>query len=83
MCICINCCFYKTCWILKGLKKIPKNFVQSPLKFSNKKDFNDFQILNKSLFLIIILNSFSYKQKFEFDVVKCEAFCEQPGYWID
>jgi len=31
MCICINCAFYKTCWIKKGINKIPKNYVNLSL----------------------------------------------------
>lgn len=82
MCICINCNFYKTCWVRKGLTKMPKNFVQAKLK-PVSKTINELNLINKTLFLKIILNSFSFKQDFEFDVIECEAFCEQPGYWID
>lgn len=84
MCICINCNFYNFCWIKNGLHKIPKNFMQSHIKALNNKSTNHSKILiDKTLFLVINLNCFSKKQKYEFDVIECEGFCEKPGYWLN
>lgn len=39
--------------------------------------------LDHGIFFKILLNTFSKKQEYEFDVVECEGFCENPGKWID
>nr|YP_010478505.1 hypothetical protein ycf34 [Chlorobotrys sp.]UVI60810.1 hypothetical protein ycf34 [Chlorobotrys sp.] len=83
MCICINCEFSKTCWIKKGITKIPKNYIYTSLNLtlSNLTPFN----INsrQSLSLKIILNNIISKQKYEFDVVQCQGFCERPGKWLN
>jgi hypothetical protein len=87
MCICINCNFYKSCWINKGLHEIPKNFLKTSLNFNKGCVLfieNEPHIpFKQSIYLKIILNSFYLKQMFEFDVVECEGFCERPGYWLN
>ena len=82
MCICINCQFYNTCWIKKGINKIPKNFLELPinLKISKKKNLK--HVYMQTLSLKIFLNNFTTKQKYEFDVIECEGFCEKPGEWL-
>jgi hypothetical protein len=86
MCICINCEFYKSCWIKKGLNRIPKNFLKIPLTFNylklSKKD-KLYKNLKQSLNITINLNSFCSRQTYEFDVTECEGFCESPGYWLN
>lgn len=74
MCICVNCEFYKKCWIKKGLNKIPKVYTKTFLKVNLKKS-------NKT-FLRIFLNIFLKKQNYEFDIIECEGFCENPGQWL-
>jgi hypothetical protein len=83
MCICINCEFYNLCWIKKGLNKIPKVYNNTNFKI-NKLNSSDYRyhITSNSLFLKIFLNIFTKKQEYEFDVVECEGFCEQPGMWL-
>lgn len=83
MCICINCEFYKICWINKGLKKIPKVFTNTNLKLDFKtKSKRNYYPTQDSVFLKVFLNVFTKKQEYEFDVVECEGFCEQPGMWL-
>lgn len=83
MCICINCEFYNLCWIKKGLNKIPKVYTNSTLKINlNRTKFSSSQ-LSTSLFLKVFLNVFTKKYEYEFDVVECEGFCEQPGIWLN
>ena len=83
MCICINCDFYNNCWIKKGLNKIPKVYTQTNLKInlSTISPFKSYKSLN-SIFFKVLLNVFAKKQEYEFDVVECEGFCEQPGVWL-
>ena len=79
MCICINCEFYKKCWIKKGLNKLPRVHTTTLIKLNNKgKNF-----ISHSVFLKILLNVFKKKQEYEFDVIECEGFCENPGQWIN
>ena len=83
MCICINCQFYKKCWIKNGLNKLPKVYTNSILTLKLKHhNFNNI-ILYKNIFLIIMLNIFNRKHEYEFDVIECEGFCENPGNWIN
>lgn len=83
MCICINCEFYNLCWINKGLNKIPKVYTNTSLKINllTRTKFKYYSSQN-SLFLKVFLNVFTKKQEYEFDVVECEGFCEQPGMWL-
>lgn len=83
MCICINCQFYRNCWIKAGLNKIPKVYTSTSFKlnFSNNQKFNKKLVQNK-IGLKIFLNIFTKKQEYEFDVIECEGFCEKPGAWI-
>ena len=83
MCICINCGFYNLCWIKKGLNKIPKVYTYTNFKINtiNNSDCVN-PLTSNSLFLKIFLNIFTKKQEYEFDVVECEGFCEQPGMWL-
>jgi hypothetical protein len=86
MCICINCKFYKTCWIKKGLRQIPKNFFRTPLNFAQDQSQNKteyYKTLKETIALTIQLNRFCYKNTFEFDVIECEGFCENPGNWLN
>jgi len=82
MCICINCAFYKTCWIKKGINKIPKNYVNLSLNtnISIKKNIDSYT--KRSMYIKILLNKFIFKHKYELDIIECESFCEKPGYWI-
>ena len=80
MCICINCEFYKKCWINKGLNKIPKVYTNTSLKLDLSK--KDIAIISNKLFLKIFLNIFLKKQNYEYDVIECEGFCENPGQWL-
>ena len=83
MCICINCHFYKRCWIHKGLNKIPKvytkTFLSVNLKHLNKRHYT---WPPKEVFFKVFLNIFLKKQNYEFDVIECEGFCENPGQWL-
>nr|YP_009550329.1 hypothetical protein Ycf34 [Characiopsis acuta]QAA11351.1 hypothetical protein Ycf34 [Characiopsis acuta] len=82
MCICINCQFYNSCWIKKGINKIPKIFLELPVILkTNNKHYSKF-IFSKTLSIKILLNKFIRKQKYEFDVIECEGFCEKPGEWL-
>lgn len=80
MCICINCEFYKKCWINKGLNKIPKIYTDSYLKLNLDKGKNITR--SSKVFLKIFLNIFRKKQNYEFDVIECNGFCENPGQWL-
>lgn len=82
MCICINCDFYRTCWIKKGISKIPKNYVNLPFNFSFYFPLKTRSFNRQSLSIKIVLNKFTKQQKYEFDVTECEGFCEKPGNWI-
>lgn len=83
MCICINCEFYKKCWINKGLNKIPKVYNNTSLKLNlTNLDKKEITLLSNKLFLKIFLNIFLKKQNYEFDVIECEGFCENPGQWL-
>lgn len=83
MCICINCQFYNLCWIKKGLNKIPKVYTKRTFKINSisSRNLQSFSKSN-SLFLKVFLNIFTKKQEYEFDVIECEGFCEQPGMWL-
>lgn len=83
MCICINCQFYKQCWIKGGLSKIPKIYTKTSLKldFYNTQELKH-KLIGNQLLLKIFLNVFTKKQEYEFDVIECEGFCEQPGAWL-
>ena len=83
MCICINCEFYNSCWIKKGLNKIPKVYTNNTFKINplyQKKLKSSFS--SSSIFLNVFLNIFTKKQEYEFDVITCEGFCEHPGIWL-
>jgi hypothetical protein len=83
MCICINCEFYNSCWIKKGLSKIPKVHTNNTFKIDllyQKKLKLSFS--SSSVFLNVFLNIFTKKQEYEFDVIACEGFCEHPGIWL-
>lgn len=86
MCICINCKFYQSCWIKKGLTQIPKNFFKTSLILTarnlNTQSFFS-TTFKESIDLKIQLNKFCSKNKFEFDVIQCEGFCESPGNWLN
>jgi hypothetical protein len=77
MCICINCEFYRSCWIHSGIYKIPKNFLTIPLHLNSK------DAISYTLSIKVILNKFMKRQHYEFDVAVCEGFCEKPGNWIN
>ena len=81
MCICINCEFYKKCWINKGLNKIPKVYTNTSLKLNLSRKDNI--MISDNLFLKIFLNIFLKKQNYEYDVIECEGFCENPGQWLN
>lgn len=83
ICICINCTFYNQCWIKNGLNKLPKVHTNSLLKLNFKNHTMSKNFLDHGIFFKILLNTFSKKQEYEFDVVECEGFCENPGKWID
>nr|YP_010478930.1 hypothetical protein Ycf34 [Lietzensia polymorpha]UVI61235.1 hypothetical protein Ycf34 [Lietzensia polymorpha] len=80
MCICINCGFYNNCWIKQGIAKMPKNYINIALDLNvpNPNIVN----IKQALSLKINLNNFIFRQKYEFDVIECEGFCEKPGNWI-
>jgi hypothetical protein len=83
MCICINCEFYSICWVNKGLNKIPKVFTNTNLKLDfNTRPKNNYYLTHNSVYIKVFLNVFTKKQEYEFDVVECEGFCEQPGKWL-
>ena len=81
MCICINCDFYKNCWINKGLNKLPKDKKTLILNFSSNLSFPINQPSN--IDLKIFMNIFKYRLIYEFDVIECEGFCESPGSWLN
>lgn len=81
MCICINCEFYKKCWINKGLNKIPKVYSNNYFRLGlSKKKINN---ISNKIFFKIFLNIFLKNQNYEFDVIECEGFCENPGHWLN
>lgn len=82
MCICINCQFYNCCWIKNGINKIPKNFLELAINLKTNGKENTKNIYMQTLSLKIFLNKFINKQKYEFDVIECEGFCENPGEWF-
>ena len=65
------------------MNKIPKVFTHTSLKLNSfaVKQFNP-KLIQKAFYLKIFLNLFTKKQEYEFDVIECEGFCEQPGTWI-
>ena len=84
MCICINCDFYKKCWINKGLNKIPKVHTATFLRLNlNNSSKNKTKLIQNKLFLKIFLNMFKKRENYEFDVIECEGFCEKPGQWLN
>ena len=83
MCICINCTFYKKCWIKKGLNKLPRVHTTTLMKLNSKVNAKNKNFRYNNVFLKIFLNVFKKKQEYEFDVIECEGFCENPGKWID
>ena len=83
MCICINCEFYQQCWIKKGLNKLPRVHTLTPIKVTNELNNKSKNFMYNNIFLKILLNVFTKKQEYEFDVIECEGFCENPGKWIE
>nr|AHX25573.1 conserved hypothetical plastid protein Ycf34 [Microchloropsis salina] len=83
-CICINCIFYNQCWIKKGLNKLPKVYTDSSIKLTFRSNSNNNkEFFTRNISFKILLNMFNKKQEYEFDVVECEGFCENPGIWIN
>nr|AGI98647.1 hypothetical protein Ycf34 [Nannochloropsis gaditana] len=82
-CICINCIFYNQCWIKNGLNKLPKVYTDSSIKLTFRSNINNKEFFTRSISFKILLNMFNKKQEYEFDVVECEGFCENPGIWIN
>lgn len=79
MCICINCEFYKTCWMKKGLYKINPYFDSYLIPLTT---INNNLIVNSCLEINLILNLFLISKSLELDVIECSAFCENGGKWI-
>jgi hypothetical protein len=79
MCICINCEFYKTCWIKNGLNKIdPYLNIYSIKGIKRNKNL----IINSSIEVHLLMNLFIVSEKLELDVIECSAFCESAGKWF-
>lgn len=80
MCICVNCSFYQSCWIHKGLFKLSLS-----LDRKDDKSFKDSLIPIKTRFLEFhfILTFFLLYESSEVDIIECESFCEQAGDWIN
>lgn len=83
MCICINCQFYNKCWIKNGLNKLPKVYTNRTLTLNLTQPKSRKNLLHKNIFLTIMLNIFNNKHEYEFDVIECDGFCENPGKWIN
>jgi hypothetical protein len=61
---------------------MPKNYINVALDL-NVPNPNIVNInVKQALSLKINLNNFIFRQKYEFDVIECEGFCEKPGNWI-
>ena len=87
MCICINCNFYKSCWINTALLNYPSNYIcfynnwkniyeSSP--FKNKKHLTIYLIPLLHLELNVNLTN----TKREADIIFCDSFIENPGSWL-
>ena len=79
MCICINCEFYKTCWIQNGLQKIDPYFNSYSFTFSS---FYQKNLINSFTEINLLLNLFIINENYELDVVECSSFCENTGKWL-
>nr|YP_009551121.1 hypothetical protein Ycf34 [Pseudellipsoidion edaphicum]QAA12060.1 hypothetical protein Ycf34 [Pseudellipsoidion edaphicum] len=80
MCICVNCKFYKTCWIKNGLNKIDPYLDLYLIKRTVNQNKN--VITNTCLELNLLLNLFLLNERLELDVIECSAFCESAGTWL-
>lgn len=79
LCICINCKYYKSCWINLGIKKLKTN--KASFKFFTFK--NAKLEFTKSLYINVKLHKFLKRNEFEFDIFTCDAFLESPGNWLN
>ena len=72
MCICINCRHVHNCTVYKIIQKQHKqNIVASPIKFIPSNTLININIY-QSIHSII----------FDWDLVECLSFVEQPGQWL-
>jgi hypothetical protein len=87
MCICINCNFYRTCWINKGLLNYPSNYVYFYNNWQNLYELIKLGTVNNSTtyvmpLLHIELNINLQNSNREADIVFCDTFIENPGNWL-
>nr|QCI06253.1 hypothetical protein [Dicranema revolutum] len=72
MCICINCRHVHSCTTYKIVQK--KHYI----KTTNTSNISF--IPNNTLIEVNITN-YLHNIKFEWDLIECSSFVEQPGYW--
>lgn len=70
----------------KGLNKIPKVYTKTCFKTQKNYKVRTKRkviFIKNKLSMKIVLNLFSKKQNYEFDVITCDGFCEKPGKWLE
>lgn len=82
MCICINCKFYSTCWINYALINFPRYYQILGEKLRSFEKTPQTIEIYLPFMLEIQLNINSKNRRREPDIIFCDAFIDEPGYWI-
>lgn len=75
MCICVNCRHIDKCTAYLFIQKQHRQPINQPIKLYNFRP-------RDTVIKINIIKS-SNKTNFDWDLVECLSFTEQPGKWLD